>query len=348
MSVSLNTYDGMSRYIMTLYGGLEMRMLKSLSHKFASIGVDGQMATLSAVSPSLAATEAATAIVEIREKRQRYIQKCLEKAYRESLAASIADISSKIEKDAESPKESMIRESIGDIIGETEYYIGDSELTLQNLFTVLAVDYSRERDSEALQSKLNALADTGFRFTPMGSDHLHNIATYAELVSLTALENAVTQAFFDAMNVNSYDLALITGHSYGCPICRAWSDVVISISGNTHGYPSYAEAASAGCFHPRCQHHLELYREGFGDEEILKNPRPVMKPDKRFSTQMKQRRAESEIRRWKRRAAVALDPLSLSTAESYVRYYQAQVRELLRHESGTDLSRKMWREGSKM
>ena len=332
---------------MELYGGFENRLLRNLSSKFAGVGADRQIESLVTRSPLLAEAEAYTAIVELREKRQRYIQKSIEKAYRESLEASLSDIFSKTGEDIIRPEYSKSDRSIKDIVGQTKQYLENAETIVKNQYAAMAIEFSNEKDKQIFQTKLNDLADNGFRYIPTGSNHLHNIATYAELVSLTALENAVTQAFFDAMNANNYDLALITGHSEGCPICQAWSGVVISISGHTRGYPSYAEAASAGCFHPRCQHHLELYREGFGDEEILKNPRPVMKPDARFSTQMKQRRAESEIRRWKRRAAVALDTVSLSTAEAHIRYYQAQVRELLRNESDTNLSRKLWREGVK-
>jgi hypothetical protein len=35
-------------------------------------------------------------------------------------------------------------------------------------------------------------------------------------------------------------------------VCRAWSGVIYSITGNTKGYPSYADAVGAGVWHPNC------------------------------------------------------------------------------------------------
>jgi hypothetical protein len=55
------------------------------------------------------------------------------------------------------------------------------------------------------------------------------------------------------------DLVIVSDIDPTCPLCRPWNDAVLSISGQTEGYSTVAEAEDAGLFHPRCVHSFSLY-----------------------------------------------------------------------------------------
>ena len=110
---------------------------------------------------------------------------------------------------------------------------------------------------------------------------------------------------------------------------------MLSISGATPGYPSLADATSAGLHHINCRHSLGAYIEGL---------------TRRFSNtadpegdrlRQEQRRLERGIRHWKRRGTVALDGVTKARAAAHRRAWQERLRTLVAEH---DLKRLRYRE----
>ena len=67
-----------------------------------------------------------------------------------------------------------------------------------------------------------------------------------------------------------------TGGDPDCRLCFPWEGRILSITGQTKGFPTYDEAREAGCFHPNCVHTLEAVDELFDKDEIeLQRQHPI-------------------------------------------------------------------------
>lgn len=205
---------------------------------------------------------------------------------------------------------------------------------------------------EAVQRELDDFANRGITSFIDKAGRSWDMETYAEMATLTAIERATREGYLDTMQEFDYDLAQISDHYGACPICEAWQGVVVSVSGNTPGYPSLAEAEGAGVFHPRCMHDISVYYEGI-TEGARSEPREVREESPGYSVRAQQRALERQERIWKRRMAVAGTPQLERAAYARVRLYQQRLRELIgEYNAETDssidyLPRKYWREGGR-
>lgn len=205
---------------------------------------------------------------------------------------------------------------------------------------------------EAVQRELDDFANRGITSFIDKAGRSWDMETYAEMATLTAIERATREGYLDTMQEFDYDLAQISDHYGACPVCEAWQGVVVSVSGNTPGYPSLSEAEGAGVFHPRCMHDISVYYEGI-TEGARSEPREVREESPGYSVRAQQRGYERQIRQWKRRMAVAGTPEAERAAYARVRMYQRRLRELIgEYNAETDssidyLPRKYWREGGR-
>src|SRR5699024_1584345 len=114
---------------------------------------------------------------------------------------------------------------------------------------------------DAVADELKRFADRGITsFVDKAGRHWE-MATYAEMATLTALAGATIEGYTDTMQAYGFDLAIISSHVGACPLCAAWQGVIISVSGKDSNHPSLADAESSGVFHPRCLHHISTYYE---------------------------------------------------------------------------------------
>ena len=201
---------------------------------------------------------------------------------------------------------------------------------------------------DAVKQELEEFAKRGISGFVDKAGRAWDMATYAEMATLTAIERATIHGYVDTMQEYGYDLAIISSHAGACPLCVAWENVVVSVSGSTSGYPTLDEAESDGCFHPRCLHFLETYYEGI-TRQGRKAPRAVEAPSNQYSARQHQRYYERKIREWKRVMAVAQTPQDERIAFAHVRQYQQKIRNHIKETKTTDdkLSRKYYREGGR-
>lgn len=86
---------------------------------------------------------------------------------------------------------------------------------------------------------------------------------YFGMLTRTLHANAARQTYIDtATKELGYDLYVIEGGVTGSSVenpddpCDSWAGKIISMTGNTKGYPTYDDAIAAGVFHPNCVHQV--------------------------------------------------------------------------------------------
>jgi hypothetical protein len=78
--------------------------------------------------------------------------------------------------------------------------------------------------------------------------------TYAEMLVRTKAVEARNTGMANRMLQNGYDLVQVTDHGSDHPACAEWEGEILSVSGQTEGYATVADAQAAGLFHPNCEH----------------------------------------------------------------------------------------------
>ena len=81
-----------------------------------------------------------------------------------------------------------------------------------------------------------------------------DLDAYAEMLFRTKVVEARNRGMVNRMAENAYDLLQSSHHSGTCDICASWQGEVLSITGQTKGYKTVADAEADGLFHPNCRH----------------------------------------------------------------------------------------------
>ena len=197
-----------------------------------------------------------------------------------------------------------------------------------------------ETPQQAVQRALNLLADKGITGFVDKIGRKWELSSYVEMATRTATARSALQGHIDRQVDLGEDLMMISSIGTTCPICVNWQGKIISITGKTPGYPTLESAKQAGVFHPNCKHTIMAYAPEITDSA----PPPVIDKEKAvevYNQTQEQRYNERQIRRWKRREAVAMGPAEIKDAQSKIRYWQAVQRE---HIEETGLRRNYWRE----
>lgn len=93
-----------------------------------------------------------------------------------------------------------------------------------------------------------------------------SLENYSEMLARTKLTEATNVGLQNQLLSKGYDLVMISKHNSDCDLCRPWEGKVLSITGNTKGYPTLEQAQKEGLFHPNCQHRFVPYHEDFAKE----------------------------------------------------------------------------------
>ncbi len=334
--------DSASKAVMSYYNSVEYNLLMNLKSVVSRVNVDKHLQTLQNNEKAIANAHLQEIVGEMQDFRHDYIQKAVKKAYDKAVKTAQEDIRNvNPSSDPKVPEDDKMGFPYIMMCCNVNMKFAESQMAVN--YEKTCVDLATETYLKRTdpQAYLNRIADKGITGFVDERNRNWNMTTYSDVSTVSALEKAILRGYLSTLERNGYDLVLITGHKGGCPVCTAWADVVISISGNTEGYPTYAEAVEAGVFHPHCRHDIELYRDGYGDE-IRTFPRPVSQVAKVYMGQQLQRHYEAEIRRWKRRMAVSLNPETERQCLYRVRHYQKRIKELLKDDN--NLVRMRWRE----
>lgn len=97
---------------------------------------------------------------------------------------------------------------------------------------------------------LSALVDKG--------GHKWSLDRYADMLFRTKAVEARNRGLANRMVENNYDLVQVSTHFTEHEECRVWEGKILSLTGDTKGYPTLAEAERAGLFHPNCKHAINV------------------------------------------------------------------------------------------
>jgi hypothetical protein len=117
---------------------------------------------------------------------------------------------------------------------------------------------------QAMRKEIDALNKYGLDSFTDKSGRKWGLRAYAEMVSRTVPMHVMNTGKLNEFLEYGEDLIIISEFEPTCPLCAPWGGQILSISGATKGYPSYAEAEDAGLFHPSCRHSFALAPFGTG------------------------------------------------------------------------------------
>lgn len=78
------------------------------------------------------------------------------------------------------------------------------------------------------------------------------------------------------------DLIQISYHTSTCEMCAPRNGKVLSLTGQTPGYPTLAEAEGAGLFHPNCRHASSLFIPE-SPEDLLSDSERLVIPEEKLT-----------------------------------------------------------------
>lgn len=177
---------------------------------------------------------------------------------------------------------------------------------------------------QAVQDALNQFADQGIAHFVDKAGRKWGIQEYSEMAVRSAIMRTSVASATTRITQLDNDLVIISNHPEECPLCRPWEGKVLSISGKDERYPSLERARAAGLFHPNCGHSMGIYIQGL--TEI-----PVIKHDpKKYEQKQQQRYIERQIRKWKKRVAVAVTAEEKAKAEKRLNIWKTTMKSFLK------------------
>lgn len=159
-----------------------------------------------------------------------------------------------------------------------------------------------------------------------------SLSAYVEMAVRTAANRAYNASHLARMHALGIHYFSVPDTGHPCPLCFPWQHRVLTDGfvddPQVHVDATIAEAVAAGLFHPNCRHTLIPVIPGI---TVLPEPQ-VWTPEMEagYRATQKQRRLELAVRKAKREADYAIDPLVQREALADVRRAQARVREFIR------------------
>lgn len=111
---------------------------------------------------------------------------------------------------------------------------------------IRGAEVAKEVSQELKRSGIVSLIDKGGK--------KWEIDTYAKMLTQNTLANTAREAQFNTAREYGFDLVQITSHG-ASDSCRFWEDKIVSLTGETKGYPTLSEVQASGeIFHVNCRH----------------------------------------------------------------------------------------------
>lgn len=182
---------------------------------------------------------------------------------------------------------------------------------------------------EAIQRALNRFADAGVTGYVDKAGRRWEIETYAEMATRTGASRSMIQGRVDGYVDAGRNFLIVSNHAQECEMCRPFEGRGISIDGSGVGteqggiriVASLASAQRAGLFHPNCRHDSRPIIPGLTEPWDSPTEDPVGEIERR-----QQRQMENNVRKWRKREAVALTPEAQAVANAKVRYWDGALK----------------------
>lgn len=156
-----------------------------------------------------------------------------------------------------------------------------------------------------------------------------NVSDYSEMVLRTSAKKAYMVGEGKRSEEYGCNLCQVTQYSACSPICQQWQGKVYIDDVYAGGKPDgkhmlLSKAIAGGLFHPHCRHIKQPYYEGIS--EPLKT---IDNNDDNYEAEQRQRAIESNIRKFKRRAAGELDGNDIQQSQQKVKSWQDELKKHL-------------------
>jgi minor capsid protein 2 len=186
---------------------------------------------------------------------------------------------------------------------------------------------------QAARQALSLFADKGIVSFVDNAGKQWSIASYTEMATRTATNNALREGRLQGLSNNDKDLIIVSSVPNPSELCVPYERKILSISGKDTRYDSLAAAKANGLYHPNCRHSFARYIPGV--TEIGKTDADKGFDD--YDDMQRQREIERNVRRWKRRLVVASDDKSKQKAKSKIAEWKDTLEEhLVEHDSLTE------------
>jgi hypothetical protein len=178
---------------------------------------------------------------------------------------------------------------------------------------------------QAIKESLEQFANQGISGFVDKAGRNWNLSSYSDMALRTAVGKASMSGHQTRLEQLGEDLVIVSYHPHSCSVCDSYEGKVFSMSGVNSKYPPLSNAKANGLFHPNCGHQATLYVEGF-----TKPMEPIKKIPNRYDEKQKQRALERDVRKWKRREAVATDDKSRMVAQNKIKEKQKELRDIVK------------------
>lgn len=250
----------------------------------------------------------------------------IDEAYRTGTLSAVRDLSLVIESPLVLTNEATIAAFIDEVMQPLEGARFSILRQVDDVYRRAVLEGSRgaitgvETRRQTVQSILNQFADRGVTGFTDRAGRRWGLPEYSDMAARTAMGRAAVAGHMNTLTDNGYDLVIVSDSPEECERCRPYEGRVYSLSGESRRYPPIDEAMSGGLFHPRCTHRLGAYFEGI-TKPMHDTANPVG-----YEQRQRQRQMERNVRRWKRREAVAITDDQKQAARAKVRQWQGELR----------------------
>jgi hypothetical protein len=212
-----------------------------------------------------------------------------------------------------------------DIFRDIAVMAGESSFKEADIFTRRALS----------QKMLNDYARRGIQSIVYKNGARHSIDDYCEMVGRTMAGRTAVQASLNRFFQSGYTLVIVSSHFRACPLCVPYEGKILSIDKHPV-YESIDDATTQGLFHPRCAHDVSAWFEEItpkktrvanGEQGLIDKYGYNEAQRISYNAQLRQREIERNIRKYKRRLSVSLDPVSQARANQKIKEWQKKQRD---------------------
>ena len=154
-----------------------------------------------------------------------------------------------------------------------------------------------------------------------------SLEAYTQMATRTLITQALNQGKVNRYTEMGNDLVIVSRHTRSCELCRPWQRKILSLSGQTQGYPTFDQAKGSGLFHPNCGHTFTAYVEGLTNANDMMGKRQWEQDEKAYADQQKLRAMERRMRQLKMQEAKAVSPEQKAKIKAKIKAQSAKINQ---------------------
>ncbi|MER5769561.1 phage minor capsid protein [Streptomyces sp. NPDC001985] len=360
MPVSPEMAEGLAREVRDLYDEAENALLEKLAAALAADVESPRWAELKLAAVGNLRTSVEEIATALQQDTDGAVRRALVEAYGRGRQAAVAemgglDIGRELAAQGELPNAPAVDRLAASLADDTKPLFQRITRSVADTYRSVVARASASTllggltRRQASQRALDQFAARGITGFVDRAGRSWDMASYAEMAVRSVTARAAIEGHTDALTEIGVGLVIVSDAPLECPICARWEGEVLSLNGPpgpqtirtehavqrrgllgviaprtavVHVAGSLAEARAAGLFHPNCRHSLAAYLPG-----ATTRPPHHPTPGTTYADTQRQREIERHIRRWKRRAAAAMDEPTRTAATAKIRAWQKAARE---------------------